>query len=170
MYCPCYSFYSVLGVFSSQIWVTVINKKHHYPTQQFVNMKAIIKKMSVTVAVALLTVSTFSMTSFADEGKVKKVKAAKVPADMVQKEMPTATFETVRVSGNFKVILTQGDEQKVIVQIDPELVDEVKSFVVGQELNVFTTDKVSNKRVTLLITLKDARNISTFGNVKLLKY
>lgn len=128
-------------------------------------MKTSIKKIGSFALAGLLMISTMSFTSFDDDGKVKKDKKETVA---VKKEMSTGTFETVKVSGNFKVMLSQGNEQKIVVEGPEEVTNLVQSFVSENELNVYTTDAVK-KRITLWITLKDIHNISTFGDVKIVK-
>ncbi|MNF15476.1 hypothetical protein D3C80_2181070 [compost metagenome] len=65
-------------------------------------------------------------------------------------------------------MLSQGSEQKIVVEGPEEVTSLVQSFVSENELNVYTTDAVK-KRITLWITLKDIHNISTFGDVKIVK-
>ncbi|UKJ05835.1 GIN domain-containing protein [Solitalea lacus] len=124
-----------------------------------------IKQLGAAVAVVLLSMNLMSFTVLNDEIKSKKEKKE---VTAIKRDMNVAPFEIVKVSGNFKVILTQGDEQKVVVDAPEELNGMVQSFIVDNELNVFTNG-VNKKKITLWITLKDIHNISTYGDVKVVK-
>ncbi|MNL87556.1 hypothetical protein D3C87_2167670 [compost metagenome] len=65
-------------------------------------------------------------------------------------------------------MLSQGNEQKIIIEAPEEMANAVQSFVSENELNIYTTDAVK-KKITLWITLKDIHNISTYGDVKVVK-
>ncbi|POY37363.1 hypothetical protein C3K47_06265 [Solitalea longa] len=123
-------------------------------------MKKMISQIFTTVAVVLLSMSTMSFIN--DENKTKNGE------EIIKKEVTAPTFETIKVSGNFKVILTEGAEQKIVVEAPEKLTTSVKSFLHNGEFNVYTVSDVK-KRITLHITLNDIRNISTFGDVKIVK-
>lgn len=124
-----------------------------------------IKQLGAAVAVVLLSMNLMSFTVLNDEIKSKKEKKE---VTAIKRDMNVAPFEIVKVSGNFKVILTQGNEQKVVVDAPEELNGMVQSFIVDNELNVFTNG-VNKKKITLWITLKDIHNISTYGDVRVVK-
>ncbi|MNS57704.1 hypothetical protein D3C72_906000 [compost metagenome] len=128
-------------------------------------MKTTIKSIGAFALAALLMISTMSFTTVNDDSKTKKAKKETTP---VRKEMQVAAFETVKVSGNFKVMLSQGNEQKIIIEAPEEMANAVQSFVSENELNIYTTDAVK-KKITLWVTLKDIHNISTYGDVKVVK-
>lgn len=88
--------------------------------------------------------------------------------DVIRKEMSVSGYQLVKVNGKFKVYLSEGDEQKVVVEADESLMPEVKHFVTDNTLNIYTSDKV-NKRITLWITLKDINNFNEFGNVRVIR-
>ncbi|POY37362.1 hypothetical protein C3K47_06260 [Solitalea longa] len=128
-------------------------------------MKKMIQQIGAAVAVVLLTMSTMSFTISTDDSSPKKGKPG---TELVKKELSTPAFETIKISGNFKVVLIEGTEQKVVVEAPEQLTGSVQSFLDNTELNVYTTDTVK-KRITLYVTLKDIRNISTYGDVKIVK-
>src|SRR3546814_8296899 len=76
--------------------------------------------------------------------------------------MKVSGYQLVKVSGNFKVYLQEGDEQKIVVEADENLVPEVKHFIVDNTLNIYTSDQVK-KRITLWVTLQDVNNLNKFG-------
>lgn len=124
-----------------------------------------IQQIGAAAAVVLVTISTMSFTISNDDNNPRKSKPG---TEMVKKEISTAAFETIKVSGNFKVMLAEGPDQKIIVEAPAELGASVQSFLDNNELNVYTVGNVK-KRITLWVTLKDIRNISTFGDVKVVK-
>src|SRR3546814_880502 len=88
--------------------------------------------------------------------------------DIIRKVMKVSGYQLVKVSGNFKVYLQEGDEQKIVVEADENLVPEVKHFIVDNTLNIYTSDQVK-KRITLWVTLKDVNNLNKFGKVRVIR-
>ena len=147
------------------------------------------KMMTAMVAAAFLSVSA-SGIAFANEARpaagaptgispvvihapavmsVPAATAEKAPApDVIRREMKVSGYQLVKVNGNFKVYLQQGDEQKIVVEADESLVPEVKHFIVDNTLNIYTSDDVK-KRITLWVTLKDINNLNKFGNVRVIR-
>ena len=92
---------------------------------------------------------------------------AKAP-DVIRREMKVSGYQLVKVNGKFKVYLKQGNEQKIVVEGDEDLVPEVKHFIVDNTLNIYTSDQVK-KRITLWVTLKDINNLNKYGNVRVIR-
>lgn len=130
-------------------------------------MKRLINKMNVAMVAALMLFT--SGVAFANEtNPVKDPASAKSAPDVIRKEMKVSGYQLVKVNGNFKVYLKQGDEQKIVVEGDQSLVPEVKHFIVDNTLNIYTSDEVK-KRITLWITLKDINNLNKYGKVRVIR-
>lgn len=123
--------------------------------------------MNVAMVAAFMLFT--SGVAFANEtNPVKDPAGAKSAPDVIRKEMKVSGYQLVKVNGNFKVYLKQGDEQKIVVEGDESLVPEVKHFIVDNTLNIYTSDEVK-KRITLWITLKDINNLNKYGNVRVIR-
>ncbi|HYH56440.1 MAG TPA: DUF2807 domain-containing protein [Anseongella sp.] len=122
--------------------------------------------MNAAIVAALMLFS--SGLAYGSDPIRKNVSEKGIAPDVVRKEMKVSGYQLVKVNGNFKVYVKQGDEQKIVVEGSEELVPEVKHFVVDNTLNIYTSDQVK-KRITLRITLKDINNLNKFGNVRIIK-
>lgn len=139
-------------------------------------MKGLFSKMIATTVVAamLFTSGTATATETTPGKEITPDATLKSEAglghapDVIRKEMKVAGYQLVKVNGNFKVYLSQGDVQKIVVEADEELVPEVKHFIVDNTLNIYTSDDVK-KRITLWITLKDINNLNKYGKVRVIK-
>lgn len=131
-------------------------------------MKGLTTKINVAIVAALMLFT--SGVAFGNETDpiFKNSSENGIAPDVVRKEMKVSGYQLVKVNGNFKVYLKQGDEQKIVVEGDESLVPEVKHFIVDNTLNIYTSDQVK-KRITLFITLKDINNLNKFGKVRVIK-
>lgn len=133
-----------------------------------------IKMKAAAVAAAMLFTSGVALANVSSPVVNEVVPSVKMTTgitkapDVIRKEMKVSGYQLVKVNGNFKVYLKQGDEQKIVVEADESLVPEVKHFVVDNTLNIYTSDQVK-KRITLWVTLKDINNLNKFGKVRVIK-
>ncbi|QEC53388.1 hypothetical protein EDD80_103137 [Anseongella ginsenosidimutans] len=131
-------------------------------------MKSLTNKMNVAmVAAAMLFTSGVALANETGPAIEMTAGITKAP-DVIRKEMKVSGYQLVKVNGNFKVYLKQGDEQKIVVEGDENLVPEVKHFIVDNTLNIYTSDQVK-RRITLWVTLKDINNLNKFGNVRVIR-
>lgn len=132
------------------------------------HMKPYIQKIvAAAVAVAMIVPAgvTAAVPAKGNEPSVK----TENKSDLIKREINTTeSYQLVKVNGNFKVYLRQGDKEKVVVEGDEEILPEVKHFVSNNTLNIYTSDKV-RKRLTLHITMKDIHNFNKFGKVRVIK-
>ena len=109
------------------------------------------KTLAKTLFAAALTVVVFTssaMTTFATE-----------PVKAETKTSSLSKFDRIWVSGNVKLILTQGDKQNVE---GINNYDATKTSVTSNGKTLFINSLESNQ-VTLSITLKDLERIEAYG-------
>ncbi|MFS8615268.1 MAG: DUF2807 domain-containing protein [Solitalea sp.] len=130
-------------------------------------MKGLINKMTATALVAAMLLTSGAVFATETNPTPGKEVVSEAP-DVIRKEMKVSGYQLVKVNGNFKVYLSEGDQQKIVVEGDESLVPEVKHFIVDNTLNIYTSDHVK-KRITLWITLKDINNLNKYGKVRVIK-
>lgn len=99
-------------------------------------------------ALTLVVLTSSAMTTFAAEPVTTEVVASKVPA-----------FNKIWVSGNVKVVLTQGDKQSVAGTSN---FDANKTSVMSKGQTLYINSMESGQ-VTINITVKDLQRIEAYG-------
>ena len=99
-------------------------------------------------ALTLVVLTSSAMTTFAAEPVTTEVVASKLPA-----------FNKIWVSGNVKVVLTQGDKQSVAGTSN---YDANKTSVMSKGQTLYINSMESGQ-VTINITVKDLQRIEAYG-------
>ena len=99
-------------------------------------------------ALTLVVLTSSAMTTFAAEPVTTEVVASKLPA-----------FNKIWVSGNVKVVLTQGDKQSVAGTSN---FDANKTSVMSKGQTLYINSMESGQ-VTINITVKDLQRIEAYG-------
>jgi hypothetical protein len=109
------------------------------------------KNLTKTLLAAALTAVVFitsAMTTFA----AKHVSTKSTPLSEVQ-------FNRIWVSGNVKVVLTQGDNQSVVGTSN---YDSLKTSVLSKGQTLYI-NSMESSQVTLNITVKDLERVEAYG-------
>jgi hypothetical protein len=110
-------------------------------------MKNLAKSL-FAVALTAVVLTSSAMTTFAAEPVVKETKAS-----------PTASFNKIWVSGNVKIVLTQGDKQGVVGTNNYDS----KNTLVLSKGNTLYINSTESGQVTLNITVKDLERVEAYG-------
>jgi len=105
-------------------------------------------KTLFAVALTAVVFTSSAMSSFATNPVKKETKATTLPA-----------FKRIWVSGNVKIILTQGNTTSVVGN---DLYDATKTSVVSDGRTLFI-NSLETSQVTLSITVKDLERIEAYG-------
>ncbi len=76
------------------------------------------------------------------------------------------SFDKIELNGIFNTVLTQGTEEKVVIETDENLQQYIKPVVNGGTLRIELKDDVSIKNTTKMdvyVTLKDLKTLSNNG-------
>jgi hypothetical protein len=122
------------------------------------------RKMLVRLSQVMLLVM-FTTLSF---GCLNMPPGEKGPGNYVKEERNVSGFSSLDVGGAFKVILTQGSTEKLIVEADAEEMDEIITEVVGNRLKIHTKSSwVGNfHNMTIYLTFISLKDINFSGAVE----
>jgi hypothetical protein len=110
-------------------------------------MKNLAKSL-FAVALTAVVLTSSAMTTFAAEPVVKETKTSS-----------TASFNKIWVSGNVKIVLTQGDKQGVVGTNNYDS----KNTSVLSKGNTLYINSTESGQVTLNITVKDLERVEAYG-------
>lgn len=75
-------------------------------------------------------------------------------------------FTRLGVSGGFEVMLTQGNSESVTIEADENIIDNIKTRVTGNTLEVYTKGTIRNYKIMrVYITFKQLESIDLSGAV-----
>jgi hypothetical protein len=111
-------------------------------------MKNLAKSL-FAVALTAVVLTSSAMTTFATEPVVKETKTSS-----------TASFNKIWVSGNVKIVLTQGDKQGVVGTNNYDS----KNTSVLSKGNTLYINSTESGQVTLNITVKDLERVEAYGH------
>ncbi|RZK78247.1 MAG: hypothetical protein EOO92_11500 [Pedobacter sp.] len=110
-------------------------------------MKTLAKSLFAAALTAVVLTSS-AMTTFAAEPVVAETKASS-----------TASFNKIWVSGNVKIVLTQGDKEGVVGTNNYDS----KNTSVLSKGNILYINSTESGQVTLNITVKDLERVEAYG-------
>jgi len=110
-------------------------------------MKTLAKTLFAAALTAVLLTSS-AMTTFAADSVPTAVKTSKMKS-----------FNKIWVSGNVKLVLTQGEKEQITGAINYDST-KTSAILKGQTLYINSTE---SRQVTLNITLKDLERIEAYG-------
>jgi len=111
---------------------------------------------SLTIALAVL----FTLQS----GCTYAFKGIKGDGNVVKQERDVSNFKGIDVGGAFKVFLTQGDAEKLVVEADQNLMEYIHTDVRAGILKIKTTEDINNAtELNIFITFKDLNELDISG-------
>lgn len=88
--------------------------------------------------------------------------------NVVKQERSVSSFSGIDVGGAFKVFLTQGDKESVVVEADENLLDVIEISVRGNTLKISTNEDINNsKALNVYITFKNLDHLDVSGACEL---
>ena len=124
------------------------------------NTKIVLSSV-LTVFLVLLIISSSGCNGFCIDGE-------KGRGDIIKQERPISSFNSIRVSSAFEVILSQGDNEKVIVEANENLMDNIKTEVKGGKLIVSLKGCLKNRKtIKIYITFKNIHSLYVSGAVEI---
>lgn len=88
--------------------------------------------------------------------------------DFVKAERTVSNFTQLDVGGAFSIFLSQGNQEKLVIEADKEEIDEIVTEVVGNKLKIYTKSGWSGRfhEMSIYITFKDLEYIDFSGAVE----
>lgn len=112
--------------------------------------------LQISLALAFLLAITSSCT-FAGDG-------IKGNGNVVKQERDISSFSGLDVGGAFKVFLTQGEKESLVVEADENLLDIIETEVRGNTLKISTSKDINNsKALNIYLTFKDLSEMDISG-------
>ena len=88
--------------------------------------------------------------------------------EVVNEKRTVSSFSKIDISGNFEVILNQGDSEKLELEVDKNLLDLIKTEVKNNTLYISSKKSIGNaKSINLYITVVDVDEIEASGAIDL---
>jgi len=113
------------------------------------------------VAILALLLSLQSGCSYAFNG-------IKGDGNVVKQERNVGSFNAIDIGGAFRVFLYQGSEEKLVVEADENLLDVIKTNVIGGVLEISTNKDIRDyETLNVYITFKELDEIDISGACKL---
>ena len=86
----------------------------------------------------------------------------------IKEEREVGNFSSLDIGGAFTVILSQGSEEKLVLEADAEEMSEIITEVVGDELKIHTKPgwKERYHEMTVYLTFKNLNNLDFSGAVE----
>lgn len=84
--------------------------------------------------------------------------------NVVKQERSVSSFEGIDVGGAFKVFLTQGDTEKLVIEADQNLMDIIETEVRGGVLKIRTSEDIKDAtELNIYLTFKDLKELDISG-------
>jgi len=91
-------------------------------------------------------------------------KGIKGNGNVVKQERKVTGFSGLEVGGAFRVFLTQGDEEKLIIEADENLLPVIETKVKGGTLIISTNENIKDfKTLNIYLTFKDMKDMEISG-------
>ena len=132
------------------------------------------KKRKINHTPALGLLAGLLLTIFTANACVAQ--GIKGDGNVMKQERSVGSFNGIEVGGAFKVFLTQGDNEAVVVEADQNLLDIIETEVRGNTLKITARKDIRNSEaLNVYVTFKDlgsldvsgACNLSNDGKLKL---
>ncbi len=121
--------------------------------------------MKIKTLIAVINVLLFSSLLFLSSCDEAIYGSGKI----IEETRDVRSFDAIDVSGAYKVYLYQGDEEKLLIEADDNLMEYIRTQVRGGKL-FLDTRNVSFRRATVNahVTVKDLEEIKASGAVKII--
>ncbi len=91
-------------------------------------------------------------------------KGIKGNGNVVKQERKISSFDGIEVGGAFKVYLTQGNTEELVVEADENLLDVIETEVRGSMLKISTSEDIrDSKALNIYITFKNIEELDVSG-------
>ncbi len=111
-------------------------------------------------SLALLLGLVWTMTS----GCTYAAQGVKGDGNVVKQERSVGPFSGIEVGGAFKVFLTQGSAEALVVEADENLLQYIDTDVRGNTLTIKNTKEINNpKALNVYVTFKDLNELDISG-------
>lgn len=122
------------------------------------------RKLNRALSLSLVLGFIFTLTSGCSYG----FNGIKGNGNVVKQDRTISSFSGIDVGGAFKVFLTQGDKEGLVVEADENLLDIIETEVRGNTLRIKTTEDIKDsKALNIYITFKDLSEIDVSGACKM---
>jgi hypothetical protein len=127
--------------------VVVLITENETKSSKHKNMKTLTKTL-FAVALTAVVLTSSAMTTFAAEPRATELAAPSLKS-----------FNKIWVSGNVKIVLTQGEKQSIIGTSN---YDSTKTSVLSKGQTLYI-NSMESSQVTLNITVKDLQTVEAYG-------
>jgi len=122
------------------------------------------RKFNPILSLALILGIIFTMNTSCSYG----FDGIKGNGNVLKQERDISSFSGIEVGGAFKVFLTQGDKESLVVEADENLMDVIDTEVRGNTLKIKTTEDIRDyKTLNVYITFKDLSELDISGACQL---
>jgi hypothetical protein len=88
--------------------------------------------------------------------------------NVVKQERQISSFSSLEVGGAFRVYLSQGDKESLTVEADENLLDVIKTTVLGNTLKITTSENVQDSEaLNIYLTIVKLKEMEISGACKL---
>ena len=124
-------------------------------------MKKLFYPMAMITLFALLTTTTFGCWNIPGD---------KGPGNNVKEDREIASFSKLQVGGAFKVYLSQGEQEKLVVEADADEINQIVTEVSGNRLKIYTKSNLKGNfhEMNVYLTFKTLDYIDFSGAVEVL--
>jgi hypothetical protein len=122
-----------------------------------------IKKLIVPLALFIL-LGMFATVSFG----CYNIPQDRSTGNFIKEERNVGNFTKLDIGGAFKVYLSQGDHEKLVIEADDDEIKEIITEVVGNKLRIYTDSDwgMNFHEMTIYVTFKDLDYIGFSGAVE----
>ncbi len=121
-------------------------------------MKTMKTKQLLTLAIALTFLLTLQSSCSYGFGGIKG------DGNVVKQDRQIGSFSGLDVGGAFKVFLTQGDKESIVVEADENLLDVIATEVRGNTLVIKTTEDIrDSEALNIYLTFKGLEEMEISG-------
>jgi len=88
--------------------------------------------------------------------------------NFVKEDRAVSHFTKLEIGGAYKVLLSQGDQEKLVIEADKDEIGEIVTEVVGNKLKIYTKSGWGKRfhEMTIYLTFKDLEYIDFSGAVE----
>lgn len=120
------------------------------------------KKLFIPVAIFVM-LGMFATVSFG----CWNVPLDRSTGNFIKEDRQVSSFTKLEIGGAFKVYLSQGDQEKLVIEADDDEIGEIITEVIGNKLKISTKSGWGNRfhEMTIYLTFKDLEYIDFSGAV-----
>ena len=121
------------------------------------------KKLFVPLALIIL-LGMFATVSFG----CWNIPQDRSTGNFIKEERTVSNFARLEIGGAYKVFLSQGDQEKLVIEADAEEIEEIVTEVVGNKLKIYTKSGWGERfhEMTIYLTFKNLDYIDFSGAVE----